>query len=151
MAVRASRTLTAAGYACRVLDSGGLVAALARSCAVSGVPAGQPPEEAWTTWHAEGLAHTAFTVTDWAADADLLAELCALPAVGVSMAVTLVPRGDSAAMRTLLRVVAPAGALAGACEQLLTVARRAGFNVRRLDGRHAPAAYASAPTGGGAL
>jgi type VII secretion protein EccE len=154
MAVRASRGLTAAGFPCQVLDSTGLVAALARSCVVSGVPAGQPATEAWTAWHAEGLAHTTFAMVDWPAgpapEDSGLAELYAIPAVGMSLSVTVAAVAGSVLMRTLVRVVAPPALLAGACEQLLTVARRAGLRLRRLDGRHGPAAYASAPTGGGA-
>jgi type VII secretion protein EccE len=154
MAVRASRGLTAAGFSCQVLDSTGLAAALARSCVVSGVPAGQPAAEAWTAWHAEGLAHTTFAIVDWPAgpapEDSGLVELYAIPGVGMSLAVTVAAQGDGVVMRALVRVVAPPTLLAGACEQLLTVARRAGIRLRRLDGRHGPAAYASAPTGGGA-
>jgi ESX secretion system protein EccE len=154
---RISRALDRAGVTTQVLDADGLLDALVYSCDLGPAPdrahAGQPRED-WPVWHSTGLAQTCFWIRRWpepAAAGDLLQALATAPRVGfTSVAVVLEPTPDGVEMHGLARLAAPADILAAGCRTLLEVGRRAGGDLLRLDGEQVPAAYASAPTGGGA-
>jgi type VII secretion protein EccE len=155
---RVGTSLRRAGTAHQVLDSEGLLAALARSCDLESLPTtgGGPPvvREDWSAWHSTRLAHRAFWVRSWpplGQAAHLLRWLATAPAAVSSLALVLAPDQDQPTvdLRCLLRVAAPAGELAAVCETIAAGARRAGAELFPLDGEQGPAVYASAPTGGG--
>jgi hypothetical protein len=58
--------------------------------------------------------------------------------------------GDTVDLRCVVRVAAPPKELAGVVQAVEKGARLAGARLFPLDGEQGPAAYASAPTGGGA-
>jgi hypothetical protein len=69
----------------------------------------------------------------------------------VTVALTLVPTDDSIDIRCLIRVAAPPAEINKACKTVTREAGRLRMRLLRLDGEQAPAVYASAPTGGGAM
>jgi type VII secretion protein EccE len=144
----------------------------------SGTSPGQPargpvaPEESRRLWRSASLEHVTFWLRDWpqpTARPTLLDDLAAVPAGLTSVAVRLVAEHDDLRdtgtgtvpgrrepsaddrfdVRALVRVAAPADRLDGACEAMSRAAEDAGARLFRLDGEQAPAAYATAPTGGG--
>jgi type VII secretion protein EccE len=143
---RVGKVLSAADVAARPLDRAGLSAALVAASGLSGRPA--EPEEQWTTWYADGLAHTCLLITRWPrpSSAELLSRLVRLPAALVSVTVTVHGSGGPPRVQGLVRLSAEPKALARAVDEARTLARRAGAQVRRIDGLHGPGVYASAPT-----
>jgi type VII secretion protein EccE len=158
-----TKALRPAGISAHVLDSAGLVDALARStdlAPLAHAPAAPPtptaPKEEWYGWHSAGLAHRTFWVRKWPPlerAAPLLDQLAIASASMTSVAMILTPRDEAELLdlRCLVRVAAPAARLRQVCEVLATGARRAHAELFPLDGEQGPAVYASAPTGGGAL
>nr|WP_243869564.1 type VII secretion protein EccE [Amycolatopsis granulosa] len=150
---RAERVLRRRGLPARMLTADEVVDALARSCDLrpGGGPAGV--HEDWEAWHSARLAHGCFWIQSWP-DPDrgtgLLAALAELPADLVSTAVLLEPSYEGTMLRCLVRVAATPQRYAQVCDLVRTLAQRNGARVSRLDGQHAPAVYASAPSGGGA-
>ncbi|WP_239082228.1 type VII secretion protein EccE [Actinoplanes teichomyceticus] len=147
------------GVECRVLDAGELLAVLARSCDVeAGPPAGgvQTGEE-WTHWRSARLVHRTYWLRTWPASAaeigPLFAWAATAPAAQTDVALVL-DAGDGdeeVAVRAFIRLAARPDADLGALDRALVEgARRVGAELRPLDGEHGPAAYATAPTGGGA-
>jgi type VII secretion protein EccE len=152
---RLAKTLRRAGTGVRILDRDGLLTALERSCdlqrADDAAPLPQPREE-WSVWHSGGLAHRTYWVRDWptVAEAGALVDwLAAAPASLTSVAFVVVPGGETADVRCLVRVAAPPAQLGEVCEAVDRGARLAHARLFALDGEHGPAVYASAPTGGG--
>lgn len=153
---RVAKSLRQIGIGYQVLDADGLLHALARSCdllqpAQSG-PAPHPRED-WSAWHSGRLAHRSFWVEDWPSIAQsgaLLDWLSTAPSAQSSVTMILTPDGDEVDLRCLVRVAAPPGELAGVVKAVDKGARQAGARLFPLDGEQGPAAYASAPTGGGA-
>ena len=126
-------------------------AALRRRRGATGAPA-----EDWTTFHAGGLHHLAFEVQGLPPREAPLSTLLRVrrPPRWCSR-VDLRPRGSGPAgrrpvlARTVVRMAAPAPSLPEAARTLSGRAGQLGLKLRRLDGWQGPAAYASAPTGGG--
>lgn len=153
---RVATSLRRLGIACRVLDTSDLVAALARSCDVEPGGDGTPVREEWTRWHSAQLVHRTFWLRTWpsstAAIGALFDRVAAAPAAQTSMALVLDPSGgDDVAVRALIRLAARPDDDVAALERALTEGvRRLGGDLRPLDGEQGPAAYATAPTGGGA-
>ena len=152
---RMVKTLRRNGNGVRVLDRDGLLSALERSCDLERpddrVPVPRPREE-WHAWHSGGLAHRSYWVRDWPplTEAGGLGDrLATAPATLTSVAFVVVPGPESADVRCLVRVAAPAERLHAACEALTSGARLAHAGLFPLDGEQGPATYASAPTGGG--
>jgi type VII secretion protein EccE len=154
---RLGRVLERARVPYRILDAAGLVDALCHSLDLAqpaaGDPGGTAGREAWRAWHSLRLAHAGFWIRDWpapAASGALLDRLATVPGAMTSVAVTVRPRADGYDLRGVARVATRPDDLRRACAALVGVAHQAGARLFRLDGEHAPAAYASAPTGGGA-
>ena len=153
---RIEKTLNAASVRYRVLDAEGLQGAVAHACGmdlVASVGAGRSVRERWSSWTAAGLAHASFTVTRWppAADRALLGQIASVPARAVNVSLSVRRTGERTAFSGVVRVVAPPDRLRASVRSLNRTAGRLGVRLRRLDGEQAPAVYATAPTGGGAL
>jgi len=155
---RVSKALNSAGIATEILGPQQLAAAV-RLCA--GVDAATaetgPPAEDWTTFYAAGLHHLAFEVEGLPPRAAPLSALLRTPAAQVVLSVELrspAARRDERSApavlaHTVVRLAAPAARLPEAARTLAGRAGQIGLSLRRLDGLQGPAAYASAPTGGG--
>ncbi len=154
---RATRILSRENLSAAALDRVGLLRALTRSCDVDGAdgsPGVVAPHETWTAWHSGRLAHRTYWLRHWpggSAPGQLLRGVGATGAAFVSVALTLVPRDDDVDIRCLIRVAAPPAEINRACKSVTREAGRLRMRLLRLDGEQAPAVYASAPTGGGAM
>jgi type VII secretion protein EccE len=151
---RLVKTLRRKGIPAQPLDREGLLEALARSCDLTTPDRSSPvtPREDWRTWHSGQLAHHSYWVRDWPSVAEagaLLDWLATAPAALTSVAMILVPQDDDIDLRCLVRVAALPDQLAAACQAVAQGARLAHAALFDLDGEQGPAAYASAPTGGG--
>jgi type VII secretion protein EccE len=150
LAHRLVRAVDRLGQPGRVLDAAGLSAALRRSLDLDGPTT--PVRESWRGWRSAELVHVTYWVRDWPAltgRTDALDRIGAVGAARSSVAVRIRPHGDQAELRCLVRVASPAPAIRTVCAALTRAANSAGLRLFRLDGEQAPAAYASAPTGGG--
>jgi type VII secretion protein EccE len=155
---RVAKALRRVALPYQVLDAQGLLAGLARACDLEPHPeTGAPPGavEDWSTWTSAQLVHRTFWLRDWPSLADagpLLAALSTCPAAlnAVSLVVTPEEPGGPVDLRCLVRVAAPGPDLPQVCRTLVGTAEQAGGRLVPLDGEHAPAVYATAPTGGGA-
>jgi len=150
---RVGKTLAAADLLPRVLDPGALTDALATSSGLAG--GGSPPgAEEWTAWYAGGIGNVGFWLTRWPTGpvTELFAALTRVPAALVAIAVTLYPPGADGQLRVgcLVRVAAEPKALPKAAGDVVAAARQVGARLRRLDGEHGPATYATLPTAAGA-
>ncbi|GIF76383.1 type VII secretion protein EccE [Asanoa siamensis] len=150
---RVSKALNSVGVATEILGPQQLAAAV-RLCA--GVDEQEPPAEDWTTFYAAGLHHLAFEVQGLPPREAPLSALLRAPAAQVVLSVDLRPRPGRdddrgpVLARTVVRMSAPAPQLPDLARTLSGRASQLGLRLRRLDGLQGPAAYASAPTGGGA-
>jgi hypothetical protein len=112
--------------------------------------------EEWTRWHSARLTHRTFWLKTWPSSATTIGALfdwaAATPAAQTSVALILEPSGDDdVAVRALIRLAARPGDNFTALENaLLSGVKGAGGELQPLDGEQGPAAYATAPTGGGA-
>lgn len=155
---KVSRTLDRVGLAAQVLDADGLLDALVLSCDLGPPPSsttGQVPREEWASWHSSRLAHACYWVRCWPAakrSGALLDELATAPAAFTSLALILEPSLDSGGtdLKCLVRLADEPSNVEAGGQALAEIARRFEATLLRLDGEHAPAVYASAPTGGGA-
>ncbi|MEU6642103.1 type VII secretion protein EccE [Saccharomonospora sp. NPDC046836] len=150
---RVGKVLRRRGLAARGLKAHEMIDALARSCDL--VPFGRPirVRESWDAWHTAGTSQVCFWLDRWPdpeRGTTLLAALDDLPSARVTVAVLLEPSGEGTNLRCLVRIAAEPGKSAEVCAQAMALAERMGARLRRLDGEHAPAVYASAPSGGGA-
>lgn len=162
---RVLKALAAAGLTGEVLGPEALAEAVLHCSGVRGVAGGGPAHgEEWSSWASDGLVDVAFEVRDWPAGSDgpngpagaPTSSLLDTPAARIVCALELRPgrrRKDTDAtmvtVRGLVRVAAEPPQLAGSVRSLTERAAAVGVRLRRLDGWHAPAAYASALTGGG--
>lgn len=145
------------GIGCRVLDADEVVATLIRSCDVASA-AGEAVQvrEEWTRWHSARLSHRTFWLKTWpgttAAISDLLTWVSATPAAQTSVSLVLDPsEGNDVTVRCLIRLAARQEDDPAALENVFVEGvKRFGGEVEPLDGEQGPAAYATAPTGGGA-
>jgi len=159
---RAVRTLELAGLAATPLDRAGLVAVLQQSC---GLQDGSPaPREEWNGWHSGGETHVSYWISQWPepdrvpallrgfamipATQTTLATIVAIPAADAGEE-TPDPPLDEVGLRCLVRVTAPGPRIEDVHGRVMRWAAEGGAQLRRLDGEHAPAIYATAPTGGG--
>ncbi|GIJ49685.1 hypothetical protein Val02_65710 [Virgisporangium aliadipatigenens] len=158
---RVAKAVSGAGVDHEVLGPTELAVAV-QTC--SGIPGGAEAavavREEWTSWTSGGLVDVAFEVAEWPTrDAGSLADLLHTPAARMVCALELrpVPRrtpadpgsGGGVLVRGTVRVGALPPRLPDSVRALTERADDLGIKLRRLDGWHAPAAYASAPTGGG--
>ncbi|MEU8241473.1 type VII secretion protein EccE [Actinoplanes missouriensis] len=152
---RIATALRRLGLPGRVLSAGELLDLLARSCDVApGAPA--PAVEEWTHWRSHHLVHRTYWLETWPRS---IAELGPLfgwastaPAAQTSVALIVDATGaEDVPVRAFIRLATrPDVDLTALDRVLLEGVRRAGGELRPLDGEHGPAAYATAPTGGGA-
>ncbi|MEU4691063.1 type VII secretion protein EccE [Actinoplanes sp. NPDC023714] len=150
-------TLRRQGIPNRVLDAGELLATLARSCDID-VSDPYPAEvaEEWNHWRSHHLIHRTYWLETWPESVTdmgpLLSWASAAPASQTSVALILdATHADDIAIRALIRLsTRPDADLDALGEVLREGARRAGAELRSLDGEQGIAAYATAPTGGGA-
>jgi type VII secretion protein EccE len=153
---RVGKTLKRAGLSFQILDGDGVLDALVRSLDLEPRAAGQEgiaPVEEWRRWRSARLAHASYWLKHWPSPetgGELVARLSTVSAAMTSVALTLSPGRDGTDIRCLARVADRPEALAAACDALGKTAADAGGRLFRLDGEHAPGAYATAPTGGGA-
>ncbi len=143
---RIGKALSEVDVGYRILDGAELLDALAG--AVGG--AGSVATERWQLWHAANLAQVCYEVADWPTGrpADFLAGFSRIPAALVSVAVLLAPADGDVGLRGLVRVGAQPADIGRIGRSVEDMARRSGGRVRRLDGEHGPAVYATCPTGG---
>lgn len=163
LARRVRWALKRRGLAARMLDADGVLDALTLACDL--VPASAPPapgppvaraRESWDAWHSPRLAHRCFWLRIWPdpeSGTVLLASITDLPGAQVSISLVLEPRPDAPVetdLSCLVRIATPQERSRQVCAQAGRVAQRLGGEMFPLDGEHATAVYASAPTGGGA-
>jgi type VII secretion protein EccE len=145
---RIATALTAAGLVHRVLDAATLRRILLITC---GVPRVGGVTEKWTGWHSGGLVHIGFAVRAWPSSPPpgLLGLLAQVPSASVvNTAVVLRPTGfPTPAVRVLLRLACAQDRVAECVRQAQQAAGQVGTKLIRLDGEHAAAVYATAPTG----
>ncbi|MEV0650266.1 type VII secretion protein EccE [Phytomonospora sp. NPDC050363] len=164
---RIGKALRNAGVTHRVLDDDGLRAALKQSLALTTIsPTANPrTNETWKSWQAGGLEHITHRIRSWPSDMAtlprVLDEVAAVPAAFTTVSVTISPgpvsrrAPDGAALerrievRGLVRLSCDPASSSMVCGRLREAAAQVGARLARLDGEHGPAAYASAPTGGG--
>jgi type VII secretion protein EccE len=145
---RIGTALTAAGLAHRVLDAPTLRRILLITC---GVPRVGWVREKWTGWHSGGLVHMGFALRAWPSNPppSLLSQLAQVPAAAVvNTAVVLRPNSSpNPGVRVLLRIACAADRVTECVRQAHGTANQLGTKLIRLDGEHAAAVYATAPTG----
>ncbi|WP_245959824.1 type VII secretion protein EccE [Prauserella flavalba] len=149
---RVARILRRRGLGTRLLSAGDLLDALVRSCGL-GTGATANIEERWEAWQVDEVRHGCFWLASWPdpeRGTALLAALRDLPAARTSLTFLLEPGYDGTGVRCLLRLAAPAPSYEAACAHAQRLAENLGGRLFRLDGEHAPAVYATAPSGGGA-
>jgi type VII secretion protein EccE len=155
---RVAKSLRPYGISYRLLDGDGLLSALVRSVDLDVSMIGaepKPPREDWSTWHSSRFAHRCFWIRRWPPvdrATGLLDWLFSVPTATTSVALILAPEeGEQMVdLKALVRVTAPAAQLQAVCHLLTRGAVKAKGELFPLDGEQSPAAYASAPTGGGA-
>ncbi|RBM17282.1 hypothetical protein DI005_23445 [Prauserella sp. PE36] len=149
---RAARVLRRRGLGTRLLSADELLDALVRSCGLgTGAPANI--EERWEAWQVDEVRHGCFWLESWPdpeRGTALLAALRDLPASQTSLTFLLEPGHDGTGLRCLLRLAAPSSSYEAACANAQQLAENLGGRLFRLDGEHAPAVYATVPSGGGA-
>jgi type VII secretion protein EccE len=154
---RVGNVLKRTGVAYQVLDADALLDALVLSLGVEVTAAGTDRRravESWRGWRAAEVEQRCFWVRSWpslAACGPLLAELYRSPAAFSSLSIAMRPAPAGTEFRCLARVGDAPGGIGAAVTGLRSAARRHGGHLFALDGEQAPAVYATAPTGGGAL
>ncbi|BEL09174.1 hypothetical protein Q0Z83_073650 [Actinoplanes sichuanensis] len=140
------------------LDADGLLALLARSCDVEpwALADGPGPDEAWNFWRSARLVHRTYWLRTWPGSATEIGSLFAwastAPAAQTSVALVLGAAGaEDVPVRAFIRLATRPDADLRALDRVLVEGvRRVGGELQPLDGEQGPAAYATAPTGGGA-
>lgn len=152
LTTRLTRTLRTMGVTARALAAEELHLALESSL---GQDAARHADERWRFLLAGDRAQVTHWVSGWPdrpGGTDLLLSApAAVPADFTDVALVVRPHGAAADVAALIRVCAAETDLPRALAALRRVTDRAGARLRRLDGEHGPAAFASAPTGGGVL
>jgi type VII secretion protein EccE len=157
---RVGKTLSSTDLPVRVLDPAALVDALATSSGLAAPPVGAATSqrspaagagtEEWTSWQAGGVGNVGFWLSRWprVPVEELFAALTRVPAAMVSVAVTAQPSPAEGQLRVacLVRVAADPRTLPKVAGEVANAARQAGARLRRLDGEHGLATYATLPT-----
>lgn len=163
---RVSKLLTNVGVPNRILDADGLRDAVQQSLGVAFAPVpGERTSEDWDHWYADGLRHVSYRITKWPTDETILKRavdsLTGVPAAFTTVSTVVTPgavgtvsadgrvTGRQLAVETIVRMALDQQTWQAGQTQLLNVADELGVRLERLDGEHGPAAYATAPTGGG--
>ncbi|MCD5348530.1 type VII secretion protein EccE [Kineosporia mesophila] len=133
----------------RVLDTEGVVEALTRSCGVDGAI---EPVEDWERLRTGRLNHVTFWVRSWPAEGEprlLLDALALVPAAFTNVSILLEPGPKTTRMRCLVRISAEITEFESVVDTVYQVSDQLQAELQRLDAEQGPAAYASAPSGGG--
>ncbi|WP_199039481.1 type VII secretion protein EccE [Glycomyces salinus] len=163
---RVSKLLGNVGVPNRILDAEGVREGVQQSLGVAFAPVpGERTAEEWNHWYADGLRHVSYRIVKWPSDAEALHRtvdaLSGIPAAFVTVSIVVTAgtsgkvnpdgrvTGRQLAVDAVVRLALDQTAWESAQNQLLNVADQLGVRLQRLDGEHGPAAYASAPTGGG--
>lgn len=150
---RMGRVMRRDGVSYQALDSDGLLDALVRSLDLERDPAAASPQEAWETWRSAHLTHASFWISHWPEPdrgAKMLEQLAAVPAASTTLSITLDAHEEFTDFRCIVRISTKEYGLDTATAAVREIVEQSGGSVLRLDGEQVPAAYASAPTGGGA-
>ncbi|WP_430789823.1 type VII secretion protein EccE [Actinoplanes sp. G11-F43] len=158
LARKVTTSLRRIGVTGRALDAGQLLALLARSCDVEpwALTEGPGVDETWTHWRSARLIHRTYWLQTWPTAASEIGTLFAwaatAPVAQTSVTLVLDPApGDEIRLRAFIRLATRPDADLPALDRVLQQGvRRVGGELLPLDGEHGPAAYATAPTGGGA-
>jgi ESX secretion system protein EccE len=148
---RMEKALSGAGVAFQVLNADGLAQGLTLACGLDRIASADgPARERWASWRAGGLDHVGYTVSRWPSEPAerLVTELSANAGCAVAVSIVMRPQAGQVAFLGLIRVVAPSARLRAATKQVTKTARTLGLKLRRLDGEHARAVFATAPSGG---
>ncbi|WP_157241073.1 type VII secretion protein EccE [Catenuloplanes japonicus] len=159
---RIGKTLDSAGFVSQPLTATELTAAVATVAGLSGAavtgggpapaqPVQQVQRENWAGWQGTEAVHVGFLATrvspaGLAVAARRLTEVGALSAT-VAVVLNRQQDGDLR-MQAIVDVAARAGNAAETLTAVVGVFQQSGIQLRRLDGQHAAAIYATAPTGG---
>ncbi|MDR7280958.1 type VII secretion protein EccE [Catenuloplanes atrovinosus] len=155
---RIGKTLDSAGFVSQPLTATELTAAVATVAGLTGaavtgdaVPAPQAPRENWAGWQGTEAIHVGFLATRLS-PSGLSVAARRLPEVGALSATVAVvlnrrPDGDLR-MQAIVDVAARATTAAETFAAVTGIFDQCGMQLRRLDGQHAAAIYATAPTGG---
>lgn len=151
---RVNKALQASGASTRVLDAAELTAAVEAvagmaDVAVDGTAAAT---EEWRGWKTADAVHVCFAVTELPRLplSDFVAQLGRHQLLSFTLSIELGSRADGKVSVTgLLRISAHPGAIDETTRRVVEFCRGSGVRLRRLDGQHGPAVYATAPTGGG--
>lgn len=152
---RLDKALQTSGTPLRALDADELTAAVAAVAGVTDAAADGTitAREEWRGWRTAEAVHVCLRLTHLPQRPlpDFISELSRQHLMSFTLSIELVPSSDGGiSVAGLLRVSAPPGSIDDAVHRVIKFCHRAGAVVQRLDGRHAPAVYAVAPTGGGA-
>nr|GID84145.1 hypothetical protein Ade03nite_30690 [Actinoplanes derwentensis] len=158
LARKVATSLRRLGITGRPLDAEQLLALLARSCDVEpwALTEGPGVDEAWTHWRSARLIHRTYWLKTWPTSATEIGPLFAwaatAPAAQTSVTLVIDPApGDELRVRAFIRLATRPDADLAALDRVLQQGvRRVGGELLPLDGEHGLAAYATAPTGGGA-
>lgn len=111
--------------------------------------------ERWSEWQCDDVRHVSWWVRRWAdvddPVRDLVTAVSTSPALSGVLSLTLTPAaGGDSYLQGLVRLCgATASSTETAASALVLRAGSTGFQLRRLDGAHAPAVVATLPLGGG--
>ncbi|GAA1626866.1 type VII secretion protein EccE [Actinoplanes couchii] len=157
LARKVANGLRRLGISGRPLDADQLLALLSRSCDVEPWALAEGPgvDEEWTHWRSARLIHRTYWLKTWPSSATEIGSLfgwaATAPAAQTSVALVIDPApGEEIRARAFIRLATRPGADLAALDRVLQEGvRRVGGELQPLDGEHGPAAYATAPTGGG--
>ncbi len=154
---RLTTSLRQAGVSTTMLDADALVAFLGRACDPFPAPVADQGafQEKWSAWRSSQLAHRTFWIRDWPPVRQAPAmfdAILAVPTAATTVSFVLDPdhRTGLVDLTALVRVSSTPADLSRACKAVQRTARTANADLFPLDGEQGPAAYATAPTGGGA-
>lgn len=147
----AGKAFRSAGLDYQILAAAELVTAVG---AVAGWEAGTPTGadqvagERWDAWHGLDGAHVCFRLRGSAPGPldELIAGLGASSASSYTVSMRLEPAAAELSAHGLVQVAAPDGQLPALTSEVGRRTTRLGIATRRLDGQHARALYATAPT-----
>jgi ESX secretion system protein EccE len=151
---RVAAIVSSSGRAPETLDAGQLGAALLDSL----YPAGFDPspqagiEERWQAWQGKSLVHRTWRLRSWPripwSELHDRLVFTGVQTVVTSVTLSKEPHGAKPTADVLIRLVMPPSELTAASGRLTLALRGVGVSAEPVDGRHAAAAYASAPTAG---
>jgi type VII secretion protein EccE len=152
---RLDKALRTSGTPVRALDADELIAAVATVTGVADAATDGTitAKEEWWGWRTAEAVHVCLRLSHLPQRPlpEFISQLSRQHLMSFTLSIELVPASDgSISVAGLLRVSAPPGSIDEVVRRATTLCHRLGVVAQRLDGRHAPAVYTVAPTGGGA-